>query len=138
MDDKLTLSIRFATETDISALHQLLVDTGLAVDGLDYTHWTEPVLVAAHGEHVVGFLQAVIGCPYTILTDMAVAPEYQHQGVGRLLLARMETVLRGIGIPAWVTCIGDKRPGAQAALKQWGAEPTGAGTAYVRFISRTS
>lgn len=126
--------IRLARPGDEAALGKILEETGLAIAGHRYDQWTSPILVAEHDGQIVGFLQGLVGQPYTVLMDMAVLPEHQHRGIGRELLAAMEGLLREMGVTSWLTVIGDTRPGVQSALEQWGAKPTGTGVAYIRHL----
>ena len=110
------------------------MENALCIDGVDYSTFSHPTLVADEGGEVVGVLQAVVGVPYTMLTDMAVARAWQGKGIGAALLEGMELVLRVMGVRAWMTYAALDNERAQHGLESRGARMLGQGVAYVRSL----
>jgi ribosomal protein S18 acetylase RimI-like enzyme len=130
------VTIRPATELDRLALLVLVDQCGLRDPLLDYTDYTPPVFVAEDDGAVVGFVQARLGLPATVITDFAVAREYEHRGIGQALVAAVEDTMRAQGLTAWVACVANGRPRVQHMAEQWGALPRAEARTYVKVIGR--
>lgn len=126
--------IRLATPADWPALKALLLDTGLAVDGMAYEAFSQPCLVYVRDGEVVAFVQAHVGHPYAVITEVAVARDHQRKGYAIRLTEHMETLLRAAGCTAWVTFAGDKRAAVAAQIEGVGGRCLGAGTAWVKAL----
>lgn len=125
--------IRLALPADWPRLREILEENALTVDGLAYEAFSPPCLVYVRDGEIVGFIQALCGSPYAVITEAAVARAHQRKGYGIRLLEHMETVLRVSGVSAWVTFTGEKNPTA-AMLEQYGARGTGYGTGWVKGL----
>ena len=126
--------IRLALPADWPMLRALLEENALTVDGLVYGAFTQPCLVAVRDGEVVGMIQAIVGHPYAVITEMAVARAHQRKSYGYRLMEHMETLLRAAGCTAWVTYVGEKRTPVTEQLDGYGARCTGAGTAWVKSL----
>jgi ribosomal protein S18 acetylase RimI-like enzyme len=88
-------------------------------------------LVACDGEHVVGFLGARVGLfyeddgHYGQLMALAVAPDSQRRGTGRMLVQSAESALIERGVRVVVVTSGNQRAGAHAFYESSGYEFTG-------------
>jgi N-acetylglutamate synthase-like GNAT family acetyltransferase len=127
------MTIRPATAEDLPAIQTIVTRCGLAAEGLDYSAWTGIVLVAVRQGEVVGFLSALPGKPYAVITEMGVLPEHQKGRACRMLIESVELILRHLGCPAWAGYVGDTR-GIDSLLKQWGATSTGSGAMWLRRL----
>ena len=125
------MTIRPATEADVPALQALAQP--IAVPGVDYTRWTAPVLVAEHDGQVVGYVHALVGQPYAVITELAVDPDTRFKGVGARLLEGMELVLRVMGMQAWVGFMFETNPALDGLRRR--ATDAGAGHAFVKGLS---
>ncbi len=124
------MTIRPATEADVPALQAL--SQPVAVPGVDYTRWTPPVLVAEHDGQVVGYIHALVGQPYAVITELVVAPDTRFKGVGARLLEGMELVLRIMGVRAWAGFMAEDNPALDGLRRR--ATDTGLGRAFVRSL----
>jgi N-acetylglutamate synthase-like GNAT family acetyltransferase len=129
------VTIRPARPEDVPALAALLRDTGIALEEVPYDDFSHPTLVAEAGGRVVGMLQCLLGKPCSVMTEMAVVPDYQHQGIGQALLSEMEDFLRSLGVTTWLAYSGEKRTAVKTALERYGATCSGRGFAFVRTMS---
>ena len=127
------MKIRPAFPDDAARLRDLLEENALTVDGLDYGLFTPPTLVGLVDGEIVGFVQAHLGAPYAVITELAIARAHHRKGYAVKLLEHMETVLRVSGVSAWVAYTGEKNPVAEQ-LERYGARSTGSGTAHVRVL----
>ena len=128
------MKIRPARPEDAPTLKALLQENGQAVDGITYDVFSPPVLVAEEAGEVVGFIQALVGEPYTVITDLVVARSLANRGIGVRLGQHMETVLRVLGCRVWVAYAGEKHEGMREQLERYGARPTGHGVGFVRAL----
>jgi len=128
------VTVRPATADDLPAIAALVERCGLRDVAVDYSDYTPPVFVAEADGRVVGFLHALLGRPASVVMDLAVDPAFQHQGVGRQLLATLEETMRDLGLTTWVTVVANKRGRVQAAVEQWGALPRADAKTYVRTM----
>ena len=126
--------VRFADQGDVPAIVALLEDTGLKMDGVPYDNFSHPCFVAEIDGKVVGMLTVLLGHPYTVIVDMAVAPEWQHRGVGRELMRTMEAVVKGMGYTTLATVIRVDREVNETIQKWPGARYTGTGTMWVKAL----
>jgi len=128
------VTIRPARSGDEGALQALLRAHGLGHDGLDYTVWSHPCLVAVRNGEIVGMIQALAGRPYAVIIEFCVARAWQRKSVAVRLLEHLETVLRGMGCQCWMTWERKDDPVMQAYCERWGAERTGEGIGYLRRL----
>jgi ribosomal protein S18 acetylase RimI-like enzyme len=126
--------IRLALPSDWPMLRGLLQENGLAVDGLEYAAFTPPCLVMVRDGEVVAFIQALVGQPYAVVTELAVARQHQRKGYGIRLLQHMETLLRASGCSAWMAFTGEKNERVNEQLEHYGARCTGNGTVWVKGL----
>lgn len=128
------VEIRPAVTADLPAVHQLVADNAMAVDGLAYTLWSPPVLVATRQGVVTGMIAAALAHPIPYITDLAIAPAYHRRGDGWRLIQAMELLLRSMGYQAWGAYIGEHRD-LHATVLQYGAVCAGNGKAYVKVLT---
>ena len=125
--------VRPAKESDLPRVLDIVERCGLGVEGLDYSAWTGILLVAERQSFVIGFIAALPGKPYAVVTEMGVIPEYQGSRAAVKLWESCELLLRSMGCTAWTAYVGDKREVNQT-MPKLGATATGAGTMYVRVL----
>ena len=126
--------VRFADHGDVPVIAALLEDTGLQIEGVPYDNFSHPCFVAEVDGKVVGMLQVLLGHPLSVVTDMAVAPEWQRRGVGKELVMAMERVVKGMGYRTLATCVRVDRE-LSDHLKSWpGARHTGLATMWVKSL----
>ena len=125
--------VRPATTVDLPAIQEIVSRCGLAADGIDYTAWTGVLLVAVRQTEVIGFIAALPGKPYAVVTELGVLPEHQKGRACTKLLESMELILRSLGMTAWSGYVGDKR-GLDEMLTRWGAQMTGTGSMWIRRL----
>lgn len=125
--------VRPAKDSDLPRVVEVVERCGLAAEGLDYTSWTGVLLVAERQGEVIGFIAALPGKPYAVVTEMGVLPEYQKGGASYKLWQGMELLLRSMGCTAWAGYVSPKR-GLERSLDHAGAKPTGEGTMYLRIL----
>jgi len=128
------MTIRPAQATDTDAIQAILTENGLGHDGVDYTVWTHPCLVAVREGRVVGFIQALAGRPYSMISELCVARAWHRKGVAPKLLEHMETLLRAMGATCWLTFERKDDPLMQEYVERWGGERLGDGVAYLRRL----
>ena len=100
---------------------------------MSYSDWSGVLLVAVRQGEVVGFIAALPGKPYAVVTEMGVLPEHQKGRAAVKLWESMELVLRHIGCSAWVAYVGSKRE-VNETMPKLGAQCTGEGSMYVRSL----
>lgn len=127
--------IRPATTHDFPAIRALLMENDLCVDGLAYDVFTPPCLVAVRDGEVVGVLQALLGKPYAVITELAIARVHQRKGYAVRLMQHMETLLREYGIPAWFTMTSETNDRVRDQLKRYGARDLGHGVGWVKGLA---
>ena len=128
--------IRPMRPEDVEAVVAILQENKQMVDGVDYTQWSHPTLVAVHEGTVVGVIQALLGTPYAVMTEFSVAREFQGKQYGVRLLEHMETALRLAGIPAYGAYVSDINDHAADLFERWGGTPTGHGKSFIRRFSQ--
>ena len=126
--------IRPVKPDDFPRLKALMHECGLALEGIDYDRWGPVTLVYERQGTVVAFVQALLGAPYAVITEMAVDPHFQSKGYGARLLSHLETVLREYGVTAWVTFTGSKTD-ASEMLDRIAVQVRGTGHAFVKGLS---
>ena len=126
--------IRPARPDDVPQIMALMHYNGLAVEEVTYATFTPPCLVDDRNGVLAGFIQAHLGHPYAIVTEIAVAPSMQNKGVAVRLIEHLETVLRCAGMTAWMAYSGNKRESFHEQLERYGARCTGEGRAFVRVL----
>ena len=124
--------IRPMRPEDVEAVVAILQENKQMVDGVDYTRWSHPTLVAVHEGRVVGILQALLGMPYAVMTEFSIAREFQGKQAGVRLLEHMETALRLAGVSAYAAYVSDTNDHAAELFERWGGSPTGTGRGYIR------
>ena len=125
--------IRPAQEKDLPAVMAIIERCDLRAEGLNYADWSGVLLVAQRGSEVVGFIAALPGKPYAVITEMGVLPEYQKGSAARRLLEGMELLLRSMGVKAWTAYVGAKRE-VNDVMPKLGAICTGDGKMWVRGL----
>jgi len=125
--------VRPARQEDIPAIIEIVERCGLRIDGLDYSKWSGVVLVAVRQDQIVGFISALPGSPYGVITEIGVLPEYQKGRACHKLMESMELLLRSLGMAAWAGYVGDIR-GLDDSMKKIGAESTGVGSMWLRRL----
>lgn len=123
--------VRPAVLDDLPAVHRLLDEAGLIVDGADYSNFSHVTLVAVRAGEVVGMVQALPGKPYAVLTEMAVAREHRGKGYGTRLLQHLDCMLRAYSCTAWVACVDEANTHTLELLDRY-AERRGRGVGYLR------
>lgn len=126
--------IRPARPEDFPRLNALIHDGGLAVEGIAYDRWGPVTLVYERQGEVIGVIQALLGMPYAVITEVAVDPRYQRQGVAIRLLQHLETVLREYGVTTWVAFAGIKSE-ATDLLDRLAVQIQGTGHAFVKRLA---
>ena len=124
--------IRPATEADVPRLQALLQENKLGHDGLDYTQWSHPCLVAVQDGEVVGMIQAALSEPVSIVTELAVARAHQRRGIGVRLAQHLETLLRASGAKAYVAHVAPENKGMQDQLERFGLVRIGDAQVFLR------
>ena len=125
--------VRPARPGDEPAIVEIVERCGLGVDGLDYSRWTGILLVAERQSQVVGFMAALPGAPYAVVTEMGVLPEHQKSRAAVKLWEGMELLLRSMGVRAWAAFIGEKRE-VNDTMPKLGAVCTGHGRSWLRSL----
>ena len=100
---------------------------------MSYSDWSGVLLVAVRQGEVVGFIAALPGKPYAVVTEMGVLPEHQKGRAAVKLWESMELVLRHIGCSAWAAYVGSKRE-VNETMPKLGAQCTGDGKMYLRSL----
>ncbi len=126
--------VRPARQDDIPAIVEIVERCGLGVDGLDYSAWSGVILVAVRQDEVIGFVAALPGSPYAIVTEIGVLPEHQRGRACIKLMESLELLLRSLGVKAWAGYVGSKRDDVQDMLERWGGRKEGDGTMYIRNL----
>jgi N-acetylglutamate synthase-like GNAT family acetyltransferase len=90
--------LRAAAPTDLSAVEQLLVTSGLPLDGVSDALPT--FVVAESGDDLVGVAGLEVCCDNALLRSVAVRPEWRSHGVGRALVNRVIADAEARGIHA--------------------------------------
>ena len=125
--------VRPARQEDIPTIVEIVERCGLGVDGLDYSKWTGVILVAMRQDEVIGFVSALPGFPYAIITEMGVLPEHQKGRAAVKLWEGMELLLRSLGVSTWAAFIGEKRD-VNEIMPKLGAVCAGTGRMWTRSL----
>lgn len=80
-------TLRSARDTDLPAVEQLLVESGLPVTGVAEALCS--FIVAESGGRLVGVVGLEVCCEHALLRSTAVAPEWRDRGLGRRLVERI-------------------------------------------------
>ena len=126
--------IRPIRQEDVEAVIAILRENQQFADGLDYTQWTHPTLVAIAKERVVGLVQAHLGFPYAIVTELSIARAHQNQGYGVRLMEHLETILRMSGVTAYVAHVATGNLAMAELAERWIGAPIGTGQAFLRRL----
>lgn len=125
--------VRPARQEDLPAIVEIVERCGLRVDGLDYSRWTGVLLVAERQGQVIGFMAALPGVPYAVITEMGVLPEHQGSRAAVKLWEGMELLLRSMGVRSWAAFIGEKRD-VNETMPKLGAMCAGMGKMWLRSL----
>ena len=124
--------IRPIRQEDTETVQAILQENKQMLDGVDYTQWTHPTLVAVKDGEVVGVIQALLGLPYAVVTELSIARHVHSQGYGTRLIQHLETALRLAGVTAYVAYVADLNESAIEQFERYGAISTGHGQGFVR------
>ena len=128
------ITIRPARAEDTEALVGLLKETQQILDGVDYTVWTHPTLVMVRDEEIVGMIQALLGRPYAVITEVCIALAHQNKGYALKLMDAMELILRASGVTAYAVHCRPEHTRVIRALEARGAAR--ADTPALAFLRR--
>lgn len=127
------MKIRPATMADLGAIQGLLIENSLVLEGVSYADFSGLVLVAEDDGEVIGFLQALLGKPVAVVTELAIARTHQGHGYGVKLIEALELLLRYHGLAAWACYT--NRDDVMKQLDRYGAQSTGQGMMYVKRLA---
>ena len=103
------IKIRPASSADLAAATSLLQAAGLPVTDLS-TEKLDDFLVASSGNRVVGFIGLEVHAGVGLLRSLVAHPDVRALGLGRRLVAEVETLARERGITAlWLLTIDAQR-----------------------------
>jgi len=103
------LEIRGATATDFRAVQHLLRAAGLPVDDLA-AETMRTFLVAAMGDRIAGLIGLEQYAKTGLLRSLVVSPAFRNAGLGRLLVAALESLAAGLGVrELWLLTIDAER-----------------------------
>jgi GNAT superfamily N-acetyltransferase len=86
-------TIRPAIDADSAEIQRVLSETGLLVNGLDWSKIYPSWLVAEYKGEIVGTIQVLLGYPLGHMDILAVVPKYQNLGFGVYLWRAAEHIL---------------------------------------------
>ena len=125
--------VRPALAKDLPRVVGLVERCGLAAEGVRYTDWSGVLLVAERQGEVIGFISALPGKPYAVITEMGVLPEHQKGRAAVKLWESLELLLRSMGVTAWASYVGEKRE-VNEIMPKLGAVETGVGRMWLRSL----
>ena len=125
--------VRPAMAKDLSRVVDIVERCGLAAEGVGYTDWSGVLLVAERQGEVIGFISALPGKPYAVITEMGVLPEHQKGRAAVKLWESLELLLRSMGVTAWASYVGEKRE-VNEIMPKLGAVETGVGRMWLRSL----
>jgi hypothetical protein len=125
--------VRPAKDGDVARVVEIVERCGLVAEGLSYRDWSGVLLVAERQGEVIGFIAALPGKPYAVITEMGVLPEHQKGRAAVKLWESMELLLRSVGCTAWAAYVGDKRE-VNGTMPKLGAVCMGEGKMYLRSL----
>ena len=100
-----------------------------------HADWTGILLVAERQTEIVGFIHALPGKPFSVITQMGVLPAHQKGRAGYKLIESMELLLRSMGFPHWVAYVAEKNAAMRGPIEGWGAYTDGGtGMMYRRTL----
>jgi len=103
------LEIRGATAADFPALRRLLQAAGLPVEDLT-ADTMRTFLVAAIGDRIAGLIGLEQYVKVGLLRSLVVSPAFRNAGLGRLLVAALESLAAGLGVrELWLLTIDAER-----------------------------
>ena len=127
--------VRPARAGDEPAIVEIIERCGLGAEGVDYTRWTGLLLVAERQSQVVGFMAALPGAPYAVITHIVIAPEHRKGRAKMKLMESAELILRHLNCGNWFTHIYEKDDNLRASAQHWGAhEAPSPGYLYKRVL----
>jgi amino-acid N-acetyltransferase len=85
--DRRCASVRPAKGEDLSAIKQLLQQSGLPISGVE--EWLSQFLVAEHEGHIVAVAGLELYGGSALLRSVGVSPEWRGSGLGRRLVDRL-------------------------------------------------
>ena len=85
--DRRCVSVRAAQGGDLSAIKELLQQSGLPTSGVE--EWLSQYLVAEHERHVVAVAGLELYGDSALLRSVGVSPEWRGSGLGRQLVDRL-------------------------------------------------
>lgn len=129
------MTIRPALPDDAERLLEILRENRQTLDGVDYSIWTPYTLVAVQDGVVEGLMQAHLGAPYAVVTELAISRAHHGQGYGVKLAQAMEILLRAAGVTSYVTYAATQHGEMRDMLTRYGFQETGHGTGYVRRLT---
>ena len=129
------MTIRPARREDVPAIQALLEENKLLLDGVEYTDFTHPCLVAIRNDEIIGMIHAHVGRPYAVITDLAVRGDVQSHGIGVRLAQAMELLLRVAGVTAYVAFCAASDTRMADMLERFGFTTTGLGRGFVRRLT---
>ena len=109
--------VRPAQAQDLPAIVSIVERCNIGAEGIDYSQWTGIVLVAVRQAQIVGFISAMPGKPYAIITEIGVLPEHQKGRACHMLIKSMELLLRYLGCPAWAAYVREKNTMMRSVLE---------------------
>ncbi len=95
VSDRRCVSVRAAQSEDLSAITELLEQSGLPTSGVP--EWLPHFLVAEHEGHLVGVAGLELYGPSALLRSVGVRPEWRGSGLGRQLVERLLTTAQERG-----------------------------------------
>ncbi|GMW00077.1 MAG: hypothetical protein AMXMBFR84_12150 [Candidatus Hydrogenedentota bacterium] len=105
--------IRYAEETDLTAL--MSINPGQATDVLAFRIGRREFIVAEHRHCIVGYLRIdPVWNKVPFIGMIWLEPAYRRQGIGRDLLAFLESAMRDSGKRVLFSSSQTNEPGAQA------------------------
>lgn len=128
------IQIRPAFPGDTERMLEILQENKQTLDGVDYDSWTAYTLVMVREGIVEGLIQAHLGAPYSVVTELAISRAHHGKGYGVKLANAMEVVLRAAGVTAYVTYAATEHTEMREMLTRYGFQETGHGTGYVRRL----
>jgi len=121
---------------DYDAIRQLLIEVGWVRRVANQSRFERMLkgattaVIAVDGDRVVGFGRALTdGASNGYISTLAVAPDYQRQGIGRQIVARIMDLPVPPGHITWVL---RSAPGSEAFWRKMGFAPSACAMERVR------
>ena len=127
--------VRPAQQDDLPHILAILEQSEMRADDVDYSRWDGVLLVAVRQSEVIGFLHAMPGRPYSVITHIAVVPAHRGGRAVSKLMESVELLLRASGYGNWFTHLYEKGETLREATRHWGAyESPDPGYLYKRIL----